>query len=173
MVSSITVAKEFINLAKNDGRYFTPMQLLKLVYIAHGWMFGFFNEALIDDDIEAWKYGPVIPNLYQAIKSYGNRQIENIITLPFFQRFQNNESMNEEQKKVVEFVYKKYGKLDGIKLSMLTHQANTPWDKVFDEFTWGKRIPNAEIHQHYRNLYQEMIQDYEQLHYSNSPSTFN
>ena len=54
MVSSITVANEFISLAKKDGYYFTPMQLLKLVYIAHGWMFGFFNEPLIDDDIEAF-----------------------------------------------------------------------------------------------------------------------
>ena len=91
MVSSITVANEFISLAKKDGYYFTPMQLLKLVYIAHGWMFGFFNEPLIDDDIEAWKYGPVIPNLYQAIKNYGSRQIEDIINLPFLKRFQNNE----------------------------------------------------------------------------------
>jgi uncharacterized phage-associated protein len=32
------VANEFIRLAAEDGRTLTPLQIIKLVYIAHGWM---------------------------------------------------------------------------------------------------------------------------------------
>ncbi len=166
MVNSIAVANQFIHLAKQDGRYLTPMQLLKLVYIAHGWSYGFFNEALIDDDIEAWKYGPVIPALYQAIKKYGNQEITSSIDLPFLQRRSHNENLSEENKKVVDFVYKKYGHFDGIQLSMLTHQSNTPWSEVFDPYSWGGKIPDAIIHRHYKELYDQLIKDYEQQ-YSN------
>lgn len=36
-ISSVAVANEFIGLGKQDNKHFTPMQLLKLTYIAHGW----------------------------------------------------------------------------------------------------------------------------------------
>lgn len=167
MVNSVTVANEFINLARKDGRYFTPMQLLKLVYIAHGWMFGFFNKPLIDDDIEAWKYGPVIPNLYQAVKKYGNRPIDEAISLPLWERIQGQQSLDEEEQKVVKFVYKKYGHFDGIQLSMLTHQNDTPWSEVFDPYSWGDRISNNVIHRYYKNLHSELVKEYEQQYRAN------
>ena len=69
--SARAVANELIELAKQEGRAFTPLQLLKLVYIAHGWMLGLRQKPLIRDRIEAWKYGPVIPALYHDLKRYG------------------------------------------------------------------------------------------------------
>lgn len=171
MVSSITVANQFIHLAKQDGRYLTPMQILKLVYIAHGWSYGFFDEPLIDDTIEAWKYGPVIPALYQAIKKYGNKEITSAIDFPLLQRF-TQETLNNEQQKVVNFVYKKYGKLSGIELSMLTHQDNTPWSVVFNPYSWGGRISDSTIHTHYKELYRQLMKDYEQQQTSHSTSVY-
>lgn len=166
MVSSIAVANQFIHLAKQDGKYLTPMQILKLVYIAHGWSYGFFNKPLIDDTIEAWKYGPIIPELYQAIKKYGNTEITQDISYPCF-KFNKNDILNSEQQKVVEFVYKKYGHFDGIQLSMLTHQNNTPWSEVFNPHSWGDVISNHTIHKHYKQLYNQLVATYEQQHSNN------
>jgi uncharacterized phage-associated protein len=56
-----TVANRFLELAEAEGRSLTPLQLMKLVYIAHGWMLGIHQRPLIKDHIEAWKLGPVIP----------------------------------------------------------------------------------------------------------------
>jgi uncharacterized phage-associated protein len=64
-VRARVVANEFIRLARADERYFTPLQLIKLVYIAH-----VFQSPLITDRVEAWKYGPVIPDLHHAMKGY-------------------------------------------------------------------------------------------------------
>ena len=106
MVKSLTVANELIRLGKENAVYFTPMQLLKLVYIAHGWSYAFLNKPLIDDDIEAWKYGPVIPDLYRKIKSYGNGKIEQEIPATR-SLFFDEPSLTEDEKKVINFVYKK------------------------------------------------------------------
>lgn len=77
----------------------------------------------MDDDIEAWKYGPVIPNLYKAIRHYRG----NPVTTPIMLLNGEKDNATEDQSKVIEFVYRRYGHLDGISLSALTHQANTPW----------------------------------------------
>lgn len=154
MVSAISVANELIRLGKQDNNYFTPMQLLKLVYIAHGWMFGFFNKPLITDSIEAWKYGPVIPELYHKVKVYGGNQIPQEINSLF--SF-NHEQLNEEEKSVVNFVYRKYGNLGGVKLSMITHQNDTPWSRIFSLDGRGDIIPNDLIRQHYVELSSKVL----------------
>lgn len=149
MVSAISVANEFIRLGKEENNFFTPMQLLKLVYIAHGWMLGFFGKPLINEDVEAWKYGPVIPELYQEVKNYGREKVRNeISSWPIPSR----QSLNEEEKSVIHFVYKKYGNLDGIRLSMITHQKDTPWSDIFSHEGWGDVIPNDLIRNHYKGL---------------------
>ena len=154
MVSAISVANEFIRLGKEENNFFTPMQLLKLVYIAHGWMLGFFGKPLINEDVEAWKYGPVIPELYQEVKNYGREKVrDEISSWPTFSR----QSLNEEEKSVIHFVYKKYGKLDGIRLSMITHQKDTPWSDIFSHEGWGDVIPNQLIRNHYMNLTNKVL----------------
>ncbi len=154
MVSAISVANEFIRLGKEEGKFFTPMQLLKLVYIAHGWMLGFFDKPLINEDIEAWKYGPVIPELYQKVKSYGRERIKNeISTRSIF----SATPLSDEEKSVIHFVYRKYGELGGIRLSMITHQKGTPWSDIFSHEGWGDVIPNELIRNHYAHLSSKVL----------------
>jgi uncharacterized phage-associated protein len=66
--TAFTVADEILKIAKRKGLHITPMQLLKLVYIAHGWSLAILGRDLFPDRIEAWKYGPVIPDLYRATR---------------------------------------------------------------------------------------------------------
>lgn len=151
MVSAITVANEFIRLGRQEGKRFTPMQLLKLVYITHGWMLGFFNKPLINENIEAWKYGPVIPDLYQAVKRYGGNEVEEEIPAAARQE------LTSEEKSVINFVYKKYGELGGIRLSMITHQPGTPWSRIFSHEGWGDVITNDVIREHYAELCKKVL----------------
>ena len=53
----------------------TPLKLQKLIYYAHGWHLAIRNAPLIDEVIEAWEYGPVVPNVYHEFKKFGNRPI--------------------------------------------------------------------------------------------------
>lgn len=143
--TALNVADKFIRLAKNDGGL-TQMQLLKLVYIAHGWMLGVFEEALICDEIQAWKYGPVIPSLYEQLKLNGASKITNPI-------LQEEAIFSDKEVDAIEFTFKSYGKLSAFQLSNITHQDNTPWDQTYGKGDgWAEIISNSSIKQHYQEL---------------------
>ena len=63
MFESLTVADGFLELSRERHRALTPMQLLKLVYIAHGWRLGLYGKPLIRDEIQAWQYGSYYSSL--------------------------------------------------------------------------------------------------------------
>src|SRR4051794_28085835 len=70
--SSFAVARYFIEQSQRDGILdLTPMKVLKLVYIAHGWVLSSADAPLISESVQAWKFGPVIPSLYHYFKRYG------------------------------------------------------------------------------------------------------
>ncbi|AXY58826.1 DUF4065 domain-containing protein [Acinetobacter sp. WCHAc010052] len=145
--TALQVADEFTRLGNQDGKYFTQMQLLKLVYIAHGWMLAVFNEPLIYDEVQAWKFGPVIPNLYQELKIYGSSLIMDPI-LQFPTQF------NEREHQIIHFTYASYGDFSAYQLSDITHAPDTPWSETYGKGVgWAELIPNNVIQSHYQNLY--------------------
>src|SRR5437762_397203 len=75
LYSARALANTFLELAKEEGKSLSPLQLQKLVYYAHGWNLGIRNAPLIDAPIEAWRFGPVVQSLYHEFKEYGNNPI--------------------------------------------------------------------------------------------------
>lgn len=153
MASARAVANEFIRLAEEDGRNFTPLQIIKLAYIAHGWMLALYHRPLIDDRIEAWKYGPVIPSLYHDLKQFGAGSVTHPLTRRGF--FSDGPPLDEHEKDLVAQVYRVYGKMTGIQLSRLTHQQGTPWASTWTPESRGVPISNDLIEEHYRRLADE------------------
>ena len=79
MYQSLTISNYFIQKLHETGHPVTAMKLIKLVYIAHGWYLA-LNEgkSLINEAIQAWKYGPVIHSLYHKLKKYYQHDILSI-----------------------------------------------------------------------------------------------
>lgn len=145
MRDSRQLANEFISRAVNKGNTLTPMQLLKLVYIAHGWMLGLYGVPLTRDAIQAWKFGPVIPHLYQAIKHCGSGPVIAAIN-------SDNDALAPVEINILDQVYDKYAHLSGVALSDLTHKDGSPWARVFMPYVTGISIPNDIIQEHYAAL---------------------
>lgn len=147
MYDVLNVADAILKIAKAQGKSLTPMQLMKLVYIAHGWSLGIRNQDLFRNRIEAWQYGPVIPDLYHATKQFGRSGI------PFDMIGSPAEMpVSDEDRAFLEDVFSKYGHLDGIQLSYLTHQSGTPWDQVYEPGRQRIEIPDNLIRSHYIDL---------------------
>lgn len=72
MRSALTAANRILQHAGEQGMSLTPLQLMKLTYMSHGWALGILGRPLFNDRVEAWKYGPVIPTLYHKTKEYGS-----------------------------------------------------------------------------------------------------
>ncbi|MFL6521263.1 MAG: Panacea domain-containing protein [Chthoniobacterales bacterium] len=158
------IANYFIELAEAEGTKVTPLQLIKLVYIAHGWYLGLTKEPLINEPPEAWRYGPVIPSLYHALKIHGNdvvtQKISDFELIPGAEiRFANvvvAPPSDVRIRKFLDSVWRAYGHLSGLQLSALTHQPNTPWydtwEKQGAKYTKGFDIPEESIIRHYQEL---------------------
>lgn len=139
------IANLFIEMARQAGRTLTPMQLLKLVYIAHGWMLGLYGVPLIRNRVEAWKFGPVIPDLYRAVRHCGDGPVIASIPVP-------QEELIPVERQLIEQVFSGYGARSGISLSSLTHQPGTPWAQVYRDDTLDIPITNDIIQEHYQQI---------------------
>jgi uncharacterized phage-associated protein len=146
MHDSRIVANRFLTLAAMRNDAITPMQLLKLVYIAHGWMLGLYGRPLISDEVQAWQYGPVIPSLYNATKKFRSQPVAEQLAV------RTESQLDESETDVIDQVYGLYGHLTGPALSRITHALDTPWSRTYLPGTFGIVISNDLIEDHYRRL---------------------
>lgn len=139
------VAEYILHLADLQKRPLTPMQILKLVYIAHGWLLGIHGRPLVNEPIEAWPYGPVIPSLYQHFKKFGSRFIDDFPADP-------PSGFDMQETETMRDVMRGYGDRSGISLSALTHEPGTPWAETVRLLGSGAVISNDLIEDYYHRL---------------------
>ena len=161
------VANYLIEKARRRGLSLTPMQIIKLAYIAHGWNLAVNDGPLFHDPVEAWRYGPVVPSLYQAFKSYGCEPIERpayderyepLIRLKFMETRglqPISHPFNDAERDIMDVVLESYGHWNGPTLSALTHQAGTPWSETYDAKCRNSLIDQTLIKKHFKALLNE------------------
>lgn len=145
MTSAIAVAQAFLDLATNEDRRLTNMQLQKLVFFAHGTHLAAYGEPLICDPIRAWDFGPVIPPLYDRLRQYRSRYVDPVIDPGARDQVDPKGSMSQ----CVGAVWKAYKDHDGWSLSRITHLPGTPWSEVWERRQYGD-IPNELIREYYQ-----------------------
>lgn len=146
--SALLIADYLIGTSKTD---LTPMHVNKLAYISHGFTLAIKNEPLFRERVEAWKYGPVIPSLYQALKMFGGQIIDclpycetKLTSSNFEERMNFTRSIIPEQHKtIMDRVMDVYGKYSARGLSTITHEEGTPWHQRFQEGRLGIAIPDS------------------------------
>lgn len=154
MLSAMLVGDYIV--ASGQGLY-TPMQVLKLTYIGNGFTLAINDEPLFHDRIEAWEYGPVIPNLYQIIKEHGFRPIprlystnEPVSSEAAFRRMKEIGRSMGMNRDVLDQVLDGYGGYEGETLSSITHARGSPWDATYDKNDHHKEISAVVIKRYYK-----------------------
>ena len=107
----------------------TQMQLQKLIYFAHGWHLALTGEPLIDEAIEAWKYGPVVPSLHSEFTRFGARPITDLAysDIPWLGRNRSVPKRDLDAREVLNSVWVEYGTHSAWELSAMTHRSGSPW----------------------------------------------
>jgi uncharacterized phage-associated protein len=156
--SAKAIANLLIDIAAILGKRLDQMKLQKLVYIMHGWNLAINDEPLINSRIEAWQYGPLIPELYSEFSVYGR----NPITKPVVEYSLDNDlnliankieilADDNRTRELAENIFQIYGHLSGPQLSNLTHQTDTPWEKAFN-ISRKSEISDDCIKEHFKHL---------------------
>ncbi len=149
MYNCFDVAKGFLKLADDDGDRIKPMKLLKLTYIAQGYYLGLCKRPLFHNEIQAWKYGPVIPDLYEMIKVYNKKPVD--IEIIDLHTSKNLETFDEDFLRVIWDSYKEY---TGLQLSDKTHEEGSPWYEVFSDNVLDTVMSNEMIKDYYAKIIQ-------------------
>ena len=137
----------------------TPLQVIKMVYISHGFSLALLNRPLFLDEVEAWKYGPVVPSVYSMLKRYGGSPVPalsycstNVRADDILERKRFFENViSSDMRDILDKIISLYGRLTGIDLLKLTHKKGSPWSQYYKKGQ-GVVIPNQVIKRHYETL---------------------
>jgi len=149
--SVLAVGNAFIELSLKAKRPVTNMKLQKLVYIAHGFALALNREGLFNEPVHAFQWGPVIPELYNAIKRFGRNPITEKMPLRPSEPSIDLEDGTSTAATIIKMVWSKYGKFTAAQLSTLTHKDGTPWNKTWEKSEYSV-IPNEWTRDHYKSL---------------------
>ena len=121
MYDARQIANEFIRRGLDEGRPLTPLHVQKLVYFAHARLLALHGTPLVSQEFRAWQYGPVVRDLYDALKSYRSQGVTETIPL--------SADVGEpiQDHGAIDWCFRTYGHLDPFVLSALTHEPQGPW----------------------------------------------
>ena len=147
MHDAVAIAYRMLQVANEKNLQLSNLQLQKLVYIAYGYLLGWKEKQLFQDDICAWKYGPVIDSVYRQFKRFGAEKITvNSQALSI--------ALEEDAEQTISGVLDLYGSKDAVYLVNLTHSKDTPWDIVWNQQGGNRQffseIPDSLIKRHYQ-----------------------
>ena len=143
------IANIFVQIARKVEHPIHPltiMSLVKYVYFAHGWTLGYTGKPLICHKVQAWKFGPVIPEVYQAFRGKGfiSKEAINPDTKKPYTAVPN-----EQENNIIKGVFDEYSKLGAFELSYTTHHPDSPWSKCGGKLY--STISNYDIETYYQS----------------------
>ena len=162
-VDALTLADYILLKSAEHGWVITPLKLNKLCYLIQGFMLKNHDRPAFKNDIEAWPYGPVIPDVYEAFKHCGGDPIRRLYSTNesvclYEQVSQTKENLagkiGQEIKNITDLVVKQYANIPGGKLIGMTHVRDTPWHQTKRSFAIlkPKIIDTGIIMNYYKQL---------------------
>ncbi|MCV86824.1 DUF4065 domain-containing protein [Listeria monocytogenes] len=146
-----SIAGYIINYCKVKNYEINNLKLQKLLYYAQAKFLVEKSRPLFKENIEKWKLGPVVPEIYRLYKNYGAKNIhspEERLEIIFNKeggfKFENIklEQIKSEDKQLLNLVIDKFAPFNPFDLVNMTH-AHEIWKK--DE----KKIQDGETHLQY------------------------
>ena len=124
MIDCLNIAKYFVIKAYEDGidAEMTNMKVQKLLYYSQCLYLALYDEPLFENEIQAWRYGPVCPPAYRYYQEFEARQ------LPVPEK-EFIEQLTQEIKQLLEEIWDYFGSYHAYLLSDMTH-LEFPWKKA-------------------------------------------
>lgn len=117
------VADYFLALTNEDaGDLISNLKLQKLMYYAQGLYLAVHDAPIFPERIEAWRHGPVVPELYYAKKDFGSGPLPKPENIDF-------SKYDDATRSILDEVYSVFGQFSAWKLANMTHEEE-PWKEA-------------------------------------------
>lgn len=148
MFKATTIANEIVRQCHDKGFDVSNLKLQKLLFFVQAYSLAEFDCPVFNQKIEAWEFGPVIPDVYQYFKIYGPNPIPKN---HYFSRIDQSEKDNltDNAKTSVSEILKQLGRLDAFELVKISHEVGSPWHQVYNPNISGTEINNQLIKDYY------------------------
>ncbi len=111
------------------------MKLQKLLYFAQGCFLAITDKKLFNEDLLAWKHGPVVRTVYEEFAYLSGNEID-------IDSLRNKEEQMEifaildadlAVKPILEEVYNTFNQYTAWQLRNISHEKGGAWEKVYDK----------------------------------------
>lgn len=141
MYRAIDIADYIVERCANTGRPVTNLQLQKILYYVQLNFMRTFNKCAFEDDIQAWRHGPAVKEVYYKYNTWGRHKI-----VPRAVQAAK-ETFLEKDRELIDRVTDACVLLGPWELVERSHKIGGPWQQSFDG-SLDKVIPK-EIMQRY------------------------
>ena len=142
MYSAIAVANHIIEYEHSKDRLISNLKLQKLLYFVQAQFFIEYEKPCFRDKIEAWSFGPVVPDVYHIYKYYGGMDITR-------QKGKFEIDITTEDKNIIDGVLDFFSETPIYRLVEITHH-QTPWILAI-QTPFNNEITNESIQQFFCN----------------------
>ena len=145
MYTALQIADYVIQRCQQKGYVISELKLQKVLYFiqAQFLVFGYENTPCFSDDIQAWKFGPVVPDVYRKYRLYGNAHIFS------FAKEKNFSDIAEEDKEVIDRMVDRCADYTASQL-VAAIQRTTPYQEAY-----AKGSRTVITHESIRKFYEE------------------
>lgn len=140
-------ANWFINRGIAADHPLLHPEIQTLLYFAHGWMLGLHGTPLHRAAWEAWRYGPVLPEIYFNLNVYQGQPIGTPIRVP-------EADFSQRELTILNGVYD-YRSLGVVTLIGITQDPNGPWSRVWHNRQQSKLIRNRDLQTYFAELHRQ------------------
>jgi uncharacterized phage-associated protein len=142
---AVNVADYLVYLASRENQEkeregITNLKLQKILYFTQAYCLAKLNKPLFAEDISAWDYGPVVPEVYRKFKCNGSKPI--IIE-------EDRSGLMEKDKEIVKKIWDSFGGYSAGRLVDIVH-SHTPWKEAFASY--DKTISRKVLKDYYSPL---------------------
>ena len=151
MYNALTVAKYIIKRCNDTNRIISNLKLQKLLYFVQAEFLVTTTHACFPEEIEAWDFGPVVPEAYHEYKQYGSGDIPTIESYIIFDEndiwnakrveFEDT-TITDEDKALIKKVVDKFADYSATDLVSLTHR-QSPWIDAYVPYQNNEITINA------------------------------
>lgn len=141
-ITPLQLGSELVRRSTARKQSLTNLSAQKLAYFAHGWHLALLGQPLVNENFEAWRYGPVLPDLYHVFKVFSGNPIPSDHPLIEQQPRLDDASMSAQLIERVLDVYSGYGSTGLVSIS---HDPNGPWYPAYHSPTVSSVMPHEAI----------------------------